>query len=103
VKKAVLGSRDLHYSNSVSMKTLCYLFIDHGNHDDSFVEVIMHSCICMVFGYDLLCDFIIRNVEFNKYRERCCNSQKPSRSNSANEYESLMAERFESRWILFLI
>jgi hypothetical protein len=28
------------------------LFINHGNHDDSFVEV------CMVFGYDLLCDLL---------------------------------------------
>jgi hypothetical protein len=39
--------------NSVSMKTLLgSLIINHGNHDDSFVEVIIH--ICMVFGYDLL-------------------------------------------------
>jgi hypothetical protein len=40
--------------NSVSMKTLFKLFINHGNPDHSFVEVIIH--ICMVFGYDLLCD-----------------------------------------------
>jgi hypothetical protein len=31
------------------------LFIIHGNHDDSFVEVIIQH-IWMVFGYDLLCD-----------------------------------------------
>jgi hypothetical protein len=42
--------------NSVSMKTLFKLFINHGNHDDSFVEVIIR--ICMVFGYDLLCDLL---------------------------------------------
>jgi hypothetical protein len=38
------------------MKSLFKLFINHGNHDDSFVEVIIH--ICMVFGYDLLCDLL---------------------------------------------
>jgi hypothetical protein len=38
------------------MKTLFKLFINHGNHDDSFVEVIIH--ICMVFGYDLLYDLL---------------------------------------------
>jgi hypothetical protein len=38
------------------MKTHFKLFINHGNHDDSFVEVIIH--ICMVFGYDLLCDLL---------------------------------------------
>jgi hypothetical protein len=43
-------------SNSVSMKTIFKLFIKHGNHDDSFVAVIIH--ICMVFGYDLLCDLL---------------------------------------------
>jgi hypothetical protein len=61
-------------------ETLFKLFINHEimTHD-SFVEVIIN--ICMVFGYDLLCD----SLEI--YRERCCNSQKPSRSNSANEYE----------------
>jgi hypothetical protein len=42
--------------NSVSIKTLFKLFINHGNHDDSFVEVIIQ--ICMVFGYDLLCDLL---------------------------------------------
>jgi hypothetical protein len=42
--------------NSVSVKTLFKLFINHGNRDDSFVEVIIH--ICMVFGYDLLCDLL---------------------------------------------
>jgi hypothetical protein len=77
------------------------LFISHGNHDDSFVEVLIH--ICMVFAYDMLCDY--RNVEFNKYRERCCNSQKPSRSDSANEYERLRAFRlfdFFSIYFLFV-
>jgi hypothetical protein len=57
--------------------------------------------------------WFIRNVEFNKYRERCCNSQKPSRSNSANEYEMpdgrevysvLFAhDRFESQWIHYAL
>jgi hypothetical protein len=94
--------------NSVSMKTLFMLFINHGNHDDSFVEVIIHN----LYGFWL---WFIRNVELNKYQGCCCNSQKPSRSNSANKYErGLMAEkfrafdlrtesynRFESWWILF--
>jgi hypothetical protein len=97
--------------NSVSMKTHFKLFIKHGNHDDSFVEVIIH--ICMVFGLISVVWFI-RNVEFNKYRKHCCNSQKPlvdpiQRTNM----RGLMAERlrafdlcteghrFESRWIFF--
>jgi hypothetical protein len=42
--------------NNVSMKTLFKLFINHGNHDDSFVEIIIH--ICKVFGYDLLRDLL---------------------------------------------
>jgi hypothetical protein len=40
--------------NSVSMKTRFKLFINHGNHDDSFAEVIIH--IYGFFCYDLLCD-----------------------------------------------
>jgi hypothetical protein len=38
------------------METLFKLFINRGNLDDSFVEVIIH--ICMVSGYDLLCDLL---------------------------------------------
>jgi hypothetical protein len=54
----------------------------------SFVEVIRH-----MYGFWLWSVvWFIRNVEFNKYRERCCNSQKPSQSNSANEYESIRLE-----------
>jgi hypothetical protein len=35
---------------------------------------------------DLLCD-LLEILNFNKYRERCCNTEKPSRSNSAIECE----------------
>jgi hypothetical protein len=42
--------------SSVGTKTLFKLFINHGNHDDSFVEVTIHTG--MVFGYDLLCDLL---------------------------------------------
>jgi hypothetical protein len=46
--------------------------------------------ICMVFGYDLglLCD-LLEMLNFNKVSEHCCNSQKPSRSNSVEEYKRL--------------
>jgi hypothetical protein len=39
-----------------------HLSSNHGNHDDSFVEVTIH--ICMVFGYDLLCD-LLEMLNFN--------------------------------------
>jgi hypothetical protein len=45
------------------MKTLFKFFINHGNHDDSFVEVIIH--ICMVLGYDLLCDLLEMSNSIN--------------------------------------
>jgi hypothetical protein len=47
--------------NSVSMKTIFKWSINHGNHDDSFVEVKIHKC--MVFGYDLLCDIGTAAIE----------------------------------------
>jgi hypothetical protein len=41
------------------------------------------------------------HVEFNKYQERCCNSQKPIQRTNMR---GLMAARFRAfRWILFLI
>jgi hypothetical protein len=68
------------------MKTLFKLFINHGNHDDSFVEVIIQ--ICMVFGYDLLCDLLeMLNLINIGSAVATVAAQKPSRSNSANEYE----------------
>jgi hypothetical protein len=42
------------------------------------------------FGYDLLCA-LLEMLNFNKYRECCCNSQKPSRPNTVSKISGLMA------------
>jgi hypothetical protein len=55
---------DSYRPNSVSTETLFKLFINHGNHGNLFVEVTIH--ICLVFGYDLLCD-LLEMLNFNKY------------------------------------
>jgi hypothetical protein len=55
------------------------------NHDDSFVEVIIH--ICMVFGYDPLCDLLEMLNLINIGSSVATRRNLKSRSNSANEYE----------------
>jgi hypothetical protein len=42
--------------------------------------------VWLLFGYDLLCD-LLEMLNFNKYWSAVCNSQKPSRSNSVEEYK----------------
>jgi hypothetical protein len=87
------------------MKTLLKLLINHGNHDDSFVEVMIH--ICMVFGYDLLCDLLemlnLVNIGSSVATRR--NLVDPIQRTNIT---GLMVERFtafdlrtESRWIYF--
>jgi hypothetical protein len=93
--------------NNVSMETLFNLFINHGNHDDSFVEVVIH--ICMVFGYDLLCDLLkmLNLINIGNAVATRRNLVDPiQRSNR----RGLMAERFSVRfahegyrWILLFV
>jgi hypothetical protein len=78
--------------------------------DDSFVEVIIH--ICMVFGYDLLCDLLemLNLINIGSAVATRRNLVDPIQRTNLRD---LMAERirafdlrtegyrFESRWIFF--
>jgi hypothetical protein len=85
--------------NSVSMKKRSFkLFINHGNRDDSFVDVIIH--ICMVFGYDLLCD-LLEMLNLINIGSAVATRRNPVDPIQRTNMRGLMAETFESRWILF--
>jgi hypothetical protein len=65
---------------------LSSLLIMEINHGDSFVEVTIH--ICMVFGYDLLCDSLEMS-NFNNYRSAVAtrrNLVDPIQSRNTEEY-----------------
>jgi hypothetical protein len=112
----LLVSQDFHFKshrfsdprNSVSMKTFVRLFINHGNHDDSFVKVTIHICIwflvmicCVILEMLNLINIgsavaIRRNLVDPIHRT----NMRPHGREVERSILRTEGNRFESRWVL---